>query len=72
MIIKTRNADGTWKWRDDVLNERQRKELEAAESYGRDPHDAGDGHDLRVIMARLANVLDNLRIEPADWKDRAE
>jgi len=25
-----------------------------------------------VILAKLANVLDNLRIEPADWKDRAE
>ena len=71
MIIKTRNADGTWKWRDDVLNERQRKELEIAESYTRS-HDAVDGHDLRVILARLAKALDNLRIEATDWHDRAE
>jgi len=69
--IKTQNADGTWKWRDDVLNERQRKELEIAESYTRS-HDAGDGHDQRVIMAKLANVLDNLKIEPEYWLERAE
>jgi len=69
--IKTQNEGGTWDWRSDVLDARQREELEIAESYTRS-HDAVDGHDLRVILARLAKALDNLRIEATDWHDRAE
>ncbi len=45
-------------WRTTLLNERQQKELAFSELYVRDFNHGATGHNLYVIVARLAELLD--------------
>lgn len=44
-------------WRD-LLNERQRKEIEFCEHYARDFGHGTDGHNKMMLIAKLAGYLD--------------
>ena len=45
-------------WRTTLLNDRQQKELAFSELYVRDFNHGATGHNLYVIIARLAELLD--------------
>lgn len=45
-------------WRTALLNDRQQKELAFSELYVRDFNHGATGHNLYVIVARLAELLD--------------
>ncbi|MBK8200236.1 MAG: hypothetical protein IPK75_17965 [Acidobacteria bacterium] len=45
-------------WRTTFLNDRQQKELAFSELYVRDFNHGATGHNLYVIIARLAELLD--------------
>lgn len=64
--IKGTLMDGHINWRD-LLDERQRKEVEFSEVYARDYHHGTDGHNGKLIIAKMAEMLDavqeNITIE---------
>lgn len=55
---KTLNADGSWNWQVDLLDERQRKELAFARLYAADFSHGTDGHNRLLLLARLADIID--------------
>lgn len=60
--------DGTWDWRTDMLDERQRKELGFAQFYADEYAHGTDGHNRLLLLSKLANILDDLAIKPVDDK----
>ncbi len=53
------NAQEQPAWEIEKFDERQRKEIELCRIYARDFHHGTDGHNAKMIIARMAELLDN-------------
>lgn len=49
----------TRKWRD-LLDERQNAEITFSELYARDFHHGTDGHNAKMLIAKLAEMLNGI------------
>lgn len=59
-IAESLTGDGHINWRD-MLDERQQKEVEFSEIYARDYHHGTDGHNSKLIITKMAEILDGLQ-----------
>lgn len=56
-------------WRD-FFDERQLKEIEFANLYSEDFHHGTDGHNAKMIMASMTNLLDTFARKLAEYQER--
>lgn len=51
--------DGHVNWRD-LLDERQQKQVEWSQLYAKDYHHGDEGHNSKLIIAKMADMLDSM------------
>jgi len=54
------------------FDERQLKEIEFSEMYAENFQHGTDGHNAKLIIARMAKVLDGLEAEEIEYQRRSE
>lgn len=64
--LKATLTDGHINWRD-LLDDRQQKQVEWSKLYEMDYHHGDDGHNAKLLIAKMADMLDamsqNITIE---------